>query len=50
MPTLAHAASPGLVAVADGASLTGLVEMTPVSEVTRAVRVPLPVSGCSTNS
>ena len=44
MPALAHAASPGLVAVTDGASFPGLVDMRPVSEVTRAVMVPLPQS------
>ena len=34
----------------DGATLTGLVEVTPVNEVTRAVMVPLPLSGRSMNS
>ena len=40
---------PGRLADSEGASLAGLVEVRPVSEVTWAVTVPSPVSGWSTN-
>ena len=48
IPALAQMASPGRASASEGATFAGWVEVRPVSEVTRAVMVPLPVSGWST--